>query len=242
MIWSGVVENKPFPHMREFLPICVLNVAAVCTLNMSLSANSIGVYQLSKMLTVPGTVLASYMMYGRTYSVEVLASLGVMTTGIALSIGGRVQVDTIGAIYAIAAVAVVCIAGVMTSELQKKHKLDPALMLYHIFPPQIALLAACTMLFEPVFPGQQGSIFEYEWTTPAVAVLMATALFAVLLNVSGSWVLGVFSPVTYSVVGYGKTASVLATGIIVFGDEFTALIFIGIVMVFGGAIWYNKAT
>jgi drug/metabolite transporter (DMT)-like permease len=114
--------------------------------------------------------------------------------------------------------------------------------MYHIMPPQMAMLAVVTMVFEPVFPGQPGSIFAYPWTFEAAACVAATALFALLLNLSGLWVLGVFSPVTYSVVGYGKTASVLATGILVFGDEFTMPIFFGILLVFGGAMWYNKAT
>jgi hypothetical protein len=118
LIWSGVVENKPFSHFREFLPICVLNTAAVCLLNLSLATNSIGVYQLSKMMTVPGTVLVSYFMYGRTYSLEVLGSLATMTAGIALSIGGRVAIDVTGAIFALVAVAVVCLASVQSGELQ----------------------------------------------------------------------------------------------------------------------------
>lgn len=104
-----------------------------------------------------------------------------------------------------------------------------------------AMLAVVTMVFEPVLPGQPGSIWGYSWTAEAALCVAATALFALLLNLSSLWVLGVFSPVTYSVVGYGKTASVLATGILVFGDEFTLPIFLGILLVFGGAAWYNKA-
>lgn len=72
-------------------------------------------------------------------------------------------------------------------------------------------------------------------------MVATTCLFALLLNLSGLWVLGVFSPVTYSVVGYGKTAAVLAAGILVFHDEFTMSILVGIVMVFVGAFFYNRA-
>jgi hypothetical protein len=103
------------------------------------------------------------------------------------------------------------------------------------------MLLVVTLVFESVLPGQQGSIFAYVWTLPAVVCVVSTTIFAGLLNLSSLWVLGVFSPVTYSVVGYGKTASVLATGILIFGDEFTLPIFFGVVLVFGGAFWYNKA-
>lgn len=112
LIHLGFVEKKAFPHMKEFLPVIVLNVGSLITLNMSLASNSIGVYQLSKMMTVPGnpwllvpfslilshslvssgTVLTSYLMYGKTYSWEVLGSLGLMTVGIGLAIGTRVEV------------------------------------------------------------------------------------------------------------------------------------------------------
>jgi multidrug transporter EmrE-like cation transporter len=40
--------------------------------------------------------------------------------------------------------------------------------------------------------------------------------------------------------GYGKTAAVLAAGILVFHDEFTMSILVGIVMVFVGAFFYNR--
>ncbi len=54
-------------------------------------------------------------------------------------------------------------------------------------------------------------------------------------------VLGVFNSVTYSVVGYAKTVAVLATGIVVFGDEFSFLIGCGIALVITGSALYNRA-
>jgi hypothetical protein len=63
MVQSGLVEKKPFNNLRDFLPVTVLNAAALCMLNLSLANNSIAVYQLAKMLTVPGTVLLTYLMY-----------------------------------------------------------------------------------------------------------------------------------------------------------------------------------
>ena len=240
LLWSGVVESRPFGQFREFLPVCVLNVAAVCLLNLSLAANSIGVYQLAKMLTVPGTVFVSWLLYGRSYSRETLGALGVMTGGLALALGGRVQIDGLGAIFALAAVGVVCVSGVVSGELQKKYQLDPTVLMYNIMPPQMALLAATTLLLEPVFPGQAGSLWQYSFTPAAVGCIFITSLFAMMLNLSGLWVLGVFSSVTYSVVGYGKTASVLVIGWMVFGDEMTPLIAAGIVCVFVGAYLYNR--
>ena len=164
-----------------------------------------------------------------------------MTAGVVLSIGGRMAINLTGVVFAVAGVAVVCLSTVQTSELGKKFKVDSTLILYNLMPPQIAMLAVVVILFEPVFPGQPNSIFEYSWTPMALFCVVATTLLALLLNVSGIAILGQFSPVTYAVVGYAKTATVLATGILVFGDELTISIFFGIVLVFGGAIWYNRA-
>lgn len=210
-------------------------------LNLSLANNSISVYQLAKMLTVPGTVLLTYLMYGKTYSMEVLGSLAVMTGGIGLTIGTIEGVNFWGTFFALSGVLVVCLSSVMTGELQKKHKVDPAILSYHIFPPQLGMLALIVLVMEPVFPGQAGSIWDYQWSFEAVFCILATCCFAMLLNLSGLWILNVFTSVTYSVVGYLKTGCVLAIGIIIFGESFTAWTFFGLCGVFGGAAWYNRA-
>lgn len=237
---STTMEKKHIPW-QQTMPISILNVISICSLNMSLSSNSIGVYQLAKMLTVPGTVLFSWLFYGRTYSLEVLGTLALMTSGIGLAVGGRVELDLMGSIYALVGVAAVCAGSVMMGELQKRTRLDPTYITSHIMGSQLVLLAVVVLTFESVLPMQANSIFEYHWRGEAIFCVVATTAFAVLLNLSGAWVLGAFNAVTYSVVGYFKTVAVLATGILVFGDEFSALIGTGIVLVLVGSVLYNRA-
>lgn len=67
-----------------------------------------------------------------------------MTAGIGLAIGGRVAIDLTGALFALVAVAVVCVSSVLSGELQKKHKLDPTVLMYHIMPPQ--MVRACLLV------------------------------------------------------------------------------------------------
>lgn len=237
---SNSMEKKHIP-LQQTLPISILNVVSICALNMSLSSNSIGVYQLAKMLTVPGTVLCSFLFYGTRYSFEVLGTLALMTTGIGLAVGGRVDLDLVGATYALTGVGAVCAGSVMMGDLQKRTRLDPTFITSHIMGSQLVMLAVVVLATESILPMQTNSIFDYAWSLSAVVCIVATTLFAVLLNLSGAWVLGAFNAVTASVVGYFKTVAVLATGILVFGDEFSAVIGLGIVLVIVGSVLYNRS-
>jgi drug/metabolite transporter (DMT)-like permease len=126
-------------------------------------------------------------------------------------------------------------------DLQKRSRLDPTYITSHIMGNQLIMLIVVVLMTEPVLPMQANSIFEYQWSTASVLCVVGTTCFAVLLNLSGAWVLGAFNAVTYSVVGYFKTVAVLATGIVVFGDEFSLMIGLGIALVLVGSVLYNRA-
>jgi solute carrier family 35 protein E3 len=230
---EGSVERAP---MSRLVQVAALNVVSLCCLSLSLQSNSLGVYQIAKMLTVPGTALLSWLMQGRRYSYWVLASLMVMTFGVGLTVQTLAVRDMLGPALALGGVLSVCFGTVLMGNLQSKHGSNPTALLESTLPIQFGLLLA-PLAVEQVYVG---SIFSAGvWQPTTTGCVLASALVAIFLNFSGQAMLGVFSSVTYAVVGYLKTAFVLVIGILVFGDVFTGTVLVGLAFVFGGSVAYT---
>jgi solute carrier family 35 protein E3 len=72
--------------------------------------------------------------------------------------------------------------------------------------------------------------------------LIASCLTAGILNISGFFVIGIFSPVTYSVSGHAKTVLVLLMGFWLFGDPLTMKVALGIFAAAFGLAGYGYFT
>jgi solute carrier family 35 protein E3 len=105
---SGKTQYTEIPF-TSVLPIALLNLLGLVCVNMSLATNSLGVYQLVKMGNVPFVVAITWLFWNKKYSSPVLASLTLMTFGIALAVGGTVSFNIQGALFAI--------GGIVTSVL-----------------------------------------------------------------------------------------------------------------------------
>lgn len=165
----------------KFFPFCVLNVGSLCLLNLSLATSSVAVYQLAKMLTVPMTVVAAMVFFGRKFSRQVLAALVVMSLGIVLAIGSRAKTDLRGILFAAVAVLLVSLS-LQSGELQKRYKVHATVLNYKTLPVQIVLLACAAAVFEPLYSAN--SILYFTWTVESVFCVLMTTVFAVILNVT----------------------------------------------------------
>ena len=72
-------SNKPLP--KRFLWLAVVLGLATPLNNLSLRLNSIGVYQVIKLLVIPSIAMMEYVMYGKTISTKRTLCLVVLTIG-----------------------------------------------------------------------------------------------------------------------------------------------------------------
>ena len=163
-----------------------------------------------------------------------------MSFGLILAVGKRVQIQAVGLFYALLGVTCVCFQVVMLGEKQKNNAHhSPSDIQIAISPPQLFFLGILVMLTEHVFPWQENSLWEYGWTHESSLCLLGTVVLAVCLKLSGLFVLGVFNAVTTTALGYLKTILVITWGVIFFADEWNVFTVIGTTLFFSSGCWYG---
>lgn len=205
-------------------------------LQLSLSKNSIGVYQLCKMLSVPTAAAVSRIWFGRIYSVPILVSLVCMTLGIYVSLNARTALELSTTGLNIALIAAFTMSGSqnLSSEIQKDTKLDSVSIMVYTKPLQVIGFFLISFFLEPL-----DEIWKYNWSWSNCYMLLGTTILSLLLSFAQLLILGKFSAVTFAVLGHVKTAFILASGVMFFGDTLSIQGFLGLLMVFGSMIAYN---
>ena len=80
----GVFERKDV-NIKSVLPLCVSFCGFVALTNLSLVYNSVGFYQLMKVLTTPLLVIIQTLFYGEHFSGLIKASLSLTCLGVAIA-------------------------------------------------------------------------------------------------------------------------------------------------------------
>ena len=88
---SGLFEVKHVA-VRQIFPLAAAYALSTPLSNLSLSYNSVGFYQLMKILTTPYVATVETVFYGAHYTREVKVSLAVVTVGVLLASSHDVEV------------------------------------------------------------------------------------------------------------------------------------------------------
>ena len=101
----GVFEHKPLKY-KDVLGLCASFCGFVVLTNLSLLHNSVGFYQMAKVLTTPCIVLIQTSYYHTTFSRLIQASLLVTCIGVAISSSADLELNWTGTFYALTGVLV----------------------------------------------------------------------------------------------------------------------------------------
>jgi solute carrier family 35 protein E3 len=88
----GLFDLKSLPF-RQVLPIAACCALSTPLSNLSLSLNTIGFYQMMKILTTPYSVAIEMAFHGVQFSKSVLASLVLVTVGVAVATVNDINVS-----------------------------------------------------------------------------------------------------------------------------------------------------
>jgi solute carrier family 35 protein E3 len=227
-----------FPQIPR-LVLAAATVGAVVFMNFNLKLNSVGFYQLSKLLVIPAIVVYDFVAHGKRTPLNRLLSLGILLLGIGLFTISDVQVNLTGS--AIAAVAVGCaaVSQTKTGSVQKEFGLNGpnaqhATALYQFV---MTLLAALVV--------ETRGLFAHSFATVEVVIVVLTGFVSLFVNVCAFGLIGKTSAITYQVVGHCKTILIFTFGLIMFParHEETAAQFArkiaGLVVSMTGMIYYS---
>jgi len=98
-------DSKRLP-LLPMLPICLFFAGSIVLSNLSLAWNSVGFFQLTKILTTPCVVLLGYLMFRVKTNSMRLVAVAACCIGVAMTNTKQAITNPIGAIVAVAAFSV----------------------------------------------------------------------------------------------------------------------------------------
>lgn len=114
----GVFEKKSV-EMRNILPLCISFCGFVVLTNISLVYNSIGFYQLMKVLTTPLIALIQVLCYDVTFSLPIKLALTTICVGVAIATVTDTEANALGTLVASSALLVTSMYQIWVGTKQK---------------------------------------------------------------------------------------------------------------------------
>ncbi|KAI8462371.1 MAG: triose-phosphate transporter family-domain-containing protein [Monoraphidium minutum] len=232
---TGVQHPKlPWKDNLYFSLIANLSIAS---LNISLLVNSVGFYQIAKLLIIPFVAVMEMVWFQRRFTPPVAASMVTVAVGVAIVTVADVSVNTTGLVVAGISVVSSGMQQLLCGVIQRKHKLQSYQLLANTAPIQGAILI---VLGPPIDFWITGSkVTDYSWTTAAALVMAASCSVAVLVNISQFMCLGRFSAVTFQVLGHTKTILVLLISWLVLHEHMSGRKLCGMALAVAGMVAYG---
>lgn len=223
--------------------LAFLVVGSIVLMNFNLGANSIGFYQMSKLISIPYMVFHKMVFKHQKFSALELISLAVLIIGVGLFSVSDVEVNFIGTLFAIAAFLCTVFNQMLTEDYQRIYKVSGQELQLAVVPVQFVFGVICTIAIEAF--GEKGFI-HYQFTLKQAALMLSTCIFAIGVNLSTFSLIGKTSSVTYQVIGHFKTVLLLVFGYIFFPSKWESTYQMikamsGIVIALIGVFTYSKA-
>ncbi|XP_015116324.1 solute carrier family 35 member E3 [Diachasma alloeum] len=231
---------------EKFDVFCVKSVAAkdmiliatsfcgfVVLTNLSLAYNTIGTYQVAKMLTTPCVIVIQMCFYEKHFSVMVKLTLIPIVLGVIINFYYDLQFNIRGTIYAGLGVIITSLYQVWVNRKQKEFQMDPMQLLYYQAPISAVMLFVIIPILEPV-----GNTITHHWTSLDILMVLLSSIVAFFVNLTSYWIIGYTSPLTYNMVGHCKFCLLLLGGAMIFHESLAFNQATGIALTLGGIILY----
>lgn len=232
----NVFETKSV-DMKTVVLFGFLNGISIGLLNLSLGFNSIGFYQMTKLAIIPFTVLLETFFLNKQFSQKIKMSLFLLLVGVGIASITDLQLNLLGTILSLLAIATTCVGQILTNTIQKKLNVSSTQLLYQSAPFQAAILFVSGPFVDQCLTKQ--NVFAYKYSNIVLVFIILSCLISVLVNFSTFLVIGKTSPVTYQVLGHLKTCLVLAFGYTLLHDPFTGRNILGIMIAILGMALYS---
>jgi hypothetical protein len=219
MRWFSLV--KPIQHQKPLMfepnfALLVLVVGMSKTLNnASLKHNSMGFYQIFKLLVTPLVVLLEYCLDGRMLSSQRLFWLGCVCLFVLLSIRGDLQFSVVGAMWATIWVPFAALYKIQWSRVRKMYGCSTLSLMDAVMPYAIIFQLFLAPIVDP--PG----IRDYHWTAEARMLVALSGLATFFVIFSGFLVIGNVNPLAHTLLSPMKTGCAMIFATLLYNVEYT---------------------
>lgn len=230
--YGNLFKTKHIP-LNLVLKGSIATAGSILFGNLSLMYNSVGFFQISKMMIIPAQIGLLYILHGKKTSFMTIGSLFLLCTGVGIVVVTDVEMNLLGLVYASLTVATTSISQVYVSEITKEASCNPFQLLLWTSP----FISLFILASSPVLDNWEGLD-----PLPLVSLILVfgSCLMAFHVNFSAYLLLDNSGPITYQVLGQLKTISVVFFGALWFSKAPLPFgYYIGIVIAIGSSIWYS---
>lgn len=234
----GVFEIKRLP-IRDVSKLAAGTMGFICFTNLSLQHNSIGFYQVMKVMTTPTVVLIEALVYQKYLENQLKISLIPVCVGVIITVATDFRLNLIGTGYAVAGVIVTSLYQIWSGTLQRSLDCNGLQLQTYVSPLAALFIIPFVPLFDNYTMSDLNSIWFYNFTPHNSSIIAVTGFFGFLVNISIFLVIGRSSALSYNILGHCKTVVVLLSDYILFGRPFTFKSSFGILLTLIGVFWYT---
>uniref|UniRef100_A0A7S2NMD6 Sugar phosphate transporter domain-containing protein n=1 Tax=Cyanoptyche gloeocystis TaxID=77922 RepID=A0A7S2NMD6_9EUKA len=226
-------ELKSVPR-RQFAGLAVLFALSVVLMNMSAAENSVGFYQLMKIIHTPMIAFIETILHGYRRTIPEVAALSLICFGI-----GQATVHDVTATFRGATIAL--IGALVTSWYQtqvgvrsKELNVSGPELSYYTYPLSTIILIPVIPMIEGV-----GGFLQLSMKRSLLGMLGVSCVASFGLNVTFASITGRTSALLFQVIGHFKTCLVLLIGWRYFDSPMSARQLVGVGIGFTGLIFYS---
>jgi len=232
----GMFEVKVVPF-RQVLPLSLTFTGFVVFNNLSLQFNSLGFYQLMKVMTTPAVVLIQLIGFGVKIHPKLGFSLIPICVGVVMATVNDFDLNFWGMFWAICGIISTSFYQIWVKSKQQDLGLNSFQLLFLQAPPSAALVGMLSLVSEP-WTGPDG-LLNYPYDVYSLSAIIGTGVMSFCVNLSIFLVIGQTSPIAYNVLGHFKLICILMSGFLFFGESSNAPKTIGTILTLAGVIIYT---
>ena len=225
--------STPDPDLPtwEKFKVALAGVGSIGFMNVSLSLNSVGFYQVTKLTIVPVTLGINYFYYAISTTNKVKLALLILLGGVGVATVSDVELRPAGFFFGTLAVLTTAMFQIWQGSKQKEFgvsgtQLQNSVAFWQTTHALVASALCESFCFEqppagvpcdsaPVFL-KRAALHPHGKEREAVGFVLVTCFLALAVNWCSFGLIGRTSPITFQVVGHAKTCLVLIGGYVFF--------------------------
>lgn len=233
---AGMFQIKRVP-LVQIIPLSLTFTGFVIFNNLSLQLNSLGFYQLMKVLTTPSIVVIQLLAFSVPLHNKLKLALMPICIGVCMATVSDMEINFWGTVWAIMGILSTSFYQIYVKSKQQDLGLDSYQLLFLQAPSSAILVFLISFFTEPYF-GPKG-LLEFPYSVESLSAILGTGVLSFCVNLSIFLVIGKTSPIAYNVLGHFKLVCILASGFVFFGESTNATKTLGTVMTFVGVLLYT---
>jgi len=214
-----IVGPDMTPNMRIIF-IAGLSTLGVLSSNLVLKSGSVSFHQVSRLLSLPGSLLFDYYLDGKVCSVAELCCVIIMAWGVFHVCAVDSTANLLGVVAAAISVAATLGTAAAIRKTCARYNISAVVFTFLLSP--WGAVSSFVWWLAAVFTGESLPISQPVSASThgreVIILLIANCTFAVILNLSSTWCAAWCSTLSYAVIDQAKTVLSIALSTAVFND------------------------